>query len=273
MRATGLLCGWRRRSVRATVPLLALSLALTRPAFGVLPLPGAVPPGAPPEAPPAQPSAPHTGAAAAPGAAPPPYPAAPTPGAPAPGSTAPGGPPPPGYPYAPPTWPGVYVELHADNPHVRIDRVIDGGDALPVCATPCSRVLDRTILYIIEGDGVTPTSRFVLPHDRSRVTLDVHAGAWGQERLGRALAIGGSLFAFLGLTVVGNRLFNNDGQTHPGIGLIMLAIGIPVALTGLYLSSSARTSVASSSGATFSDARPAARKRPLVALTARGLEF
>jgi hypothetical protein len=74
--------------------------------------------------------------------------------------------------------------------------------------------------------------------------------------------------------VVGNgNLSNDSGQAHPGIGLIMLAIGLPVGAIGLYVSSSAHTSVASSTGATFSDDHPSPRKRPLVALTPRGLEL
>jgi hypothetical protein len=178
-------------------------------------------------------------------------------------------------PHAPRGWQAVFVDLRADNPRVRIDRVIDG-EAIAVCAAPCSRVLDRSGVYIIEGDGVTPTARFVFPDDENRVTLDVHAGSWGRKTLGNALAIAGGLAALLGLEVAGDEnlsLPDNSEENRATIGLVMLAIGIPVVLTGLYLSSSARTSVASSTGATFSDERPPPRKRPVVALTPRGLEF
>jgi hypothetical protein len=218
-------------------------------------------------------------AAPAPALAPAPAPANPAPVLPAPPPLV--GPPPvlapvpyASYPPAPP--PGVFVEVRADDPRVRIDRVMLDGVPVPVCAAPCRQVLDRSSAYLLQGDGVVATSPFLLPDGSNQVVLDVHAGSRTKRMLGVALLVVGAgvtLVGFGGVSL-GGTFRGERGRREERNGLIMMGIGIPVAIVGWVLFRSARTSVVSSSGATFSDRGPRPRAPlPRLALTADGLSF
>jgi hypothetical protein len=179
---------------------------------------------------------------------------------------------------------GVLVELHTDDPNTRIDRVV-GNATTPVCFAPCRKRLDRNNLYVIEGDGLRSTSQFLLPDDHDQVTLDVHAGSSARLAGGVVLMIGGGIVSYIGLLVweVGTlshglaSYSNGDTRNSRSVadtGLVMMAIGIPATILGIYFAATTHTSVVSSSGATFTqDSPPPSRKRPLFALTPRGLEF
>ena len=200
---------------------------------------------------------------------------------------APGGGPPVSSPYAPewgarntgPAAPrAVYVELRADDPRTRIDRV-GGGPPIPVCVAPCLRWLDPQGTYVITGDGVRTTARFMLPDDRTSVTLDVHAGSTSRLGVGALLSGGGLITAYIGglvwetgtLEKLGQG--SGDPQRTVDLGLTLLGIGIPAALLGVYLVATCHTSVTSSTGSTFTQQAPPRRARPRVALTPRGLAF
>lgn len=253
----------------------------------------AEPAGSPPAAAPAQPApaqgewqpvAPTVTPYAPPGSAP-------TPGsAPAPGyAPPPGNAPPPGYPpqgYYPPPGAGwgappaprwVAVDVRSDDPRVRIDRVV-GDSRVPVCSTPCRKMLDTGSIYVIEGDGVRATRQFVLPDDRNAVTLDVQAGSSARFATGVILVGAGVVVSYVGALVweagtlsdLGSSSHTNAART----GGTMVLVGVPAALIGLYLTVTTHTSVSSSTGATFTlDAPPQPRRRPWIALTPRGLEF
>jgi len=211
----------------------------------------------------------------------------PPPGYPPPGYPPPAGYPPQGYP-APGAYPGwgpppvprwVFVELNSDDPRARIDRVI-GNNRVPACYAPCRKMLDTTSIYVIGGDGVRTTSQFVLPDDRDKVTLDVQAGSSARMAGGIVLLGAGVVVSYLGLPVweagqisqidsSGNSSSNGTVRT----GETMVLVGVPAVILGLYLTITTHTTVNSSTGSTFTQDAPRPRKRPWIALTARGLEF
>ena len=260
---------------------------------GAQPVPAAGAPAPPAAAAPApyQPNqaAPPSGPPTAPWVAP--YPPPPGGGYPYPGAPPPGG----GYPYPgapPPGWGPpyggggrlVYVELTSDDPRTRIDRVV-GGARVPACFAPCQKMLETNTLYVIEGDGIRSTSQFMLPDDRPSVRLDVQAGptsrlAGGVVLMGLGIAtlyIGAVVWEFGAVQNASANSFGSSTDTRDNsravsIGKTMVIIGIPAALVGLYLAVTTRTSVNSSTGATFTRAPPPRRRLP-IALTPRGLEF
>jgi hypothetical protein len=192
----------------------------------------------------------------------------------------------PGAPagYGPPDGGFIRVDVKADGPGVRLDRVVGPGATVPVCFAPCTRVLPRNNLYVIQGDGVRTTSQFLLPDDRPDVTLKVHAGSTARQTGGAALLVGGIVAAYVGLitTEVGlaAQTFNDGTQTSnrstgtATAGAGILVVGIAAAIGGLVMVLGSSTRVDSSTGATFTNAEPP-RKRPrsAVAVTANGLEF
>jgi len=172
----------------------------------------------------------------------------------------------------------IYVDLEADNPNVRIDRMV-GNLSVPVCLAPCRRPLPRDGIYVIQGDGVPATSRFQLPDDRQQVTLDVHAGSSGRRMAGATLIVAGVVAAYAGLLVAGNLSNGSDTSSSDGtrgpsswaVGL--LGGGLVATFAGLYLCMTTHTTVVSSTGNTFTVAPAAPRKHSRFALTPRGLEF
>jgi hypothetical protein len=172
--------------------------------------------------------------------------------------------------------PRVLFELRADNPRTRLERVEVGGTT-PVCSAPCRRSLDPGKVYVIAGDGIRATSRFMLP-DRDMVTMDVRAGSTVQLGLGSVLIGAGVVSAAAGVFVWEIGVLTsldapNDSHHTEHVGIGMIAVGVPVALIGAFLAVTSHTSVTSSSGVSFTrDDRPV-RAPPRIALTARGLEF
>ena len=271
---------WDDATVRARLLCGVLGVAVpvaTAHAETALPLPSAVPqpqasggspdPWTSPDAPAAYPQGGY--APVAPGANP-------APGAP-PGAFPPG--------YAPPEGGFIRVDMRADAPGVRLDRVVGPGATVPVCLAPCSRVVARNNLYVIQGDGVRTTSQFLLPDDRPDVTLTVHAGSTGRQAGGAVLMAGGVVAAYVGLLTVEIGLASGalaDGTGGSGtrsdrtatIGAGILGVGLAAAIGGIYLVMTSSTKVNSSTGSTFTKSeRSPARPRSAVALTARGLEF
>jgi hypothetical protein len=171
---------------------------------------------------------------------------------------------------------GVFVELRADAPGVRIDRYVRGGAMITVCSTPCRRVLPRDGLYVIDGAGIRTTSRFSLPDYRRQLILDVKAGSAAQNVGGGVLIVGGVLALFFDLLsgpgpdapVESNASSIGDGTR------VALLIGGALAVTlGTYLTLTSKTTVTSSSGTTFTRAGATRRPRATIAVTPRGLEF
>jgi hypothetical protein len=176
---------------------------------------------------------------------------------------------------------GVYVELRASSPNVRIERVI-GQLRVPVCYAPCRLVLPRSNVYVIGGNGVQPSSQFVLPDDRPQVTLDVQAGSSARMAGGGILAGVGLLTAYAGLIILAANdarnpptTFTQDGTRPPstGTGTVLLLGGLTVGVVGLYMALGTHTIVRSSTGSVFTESPRRALKPPAIAFTSRGLEF
>jgi len=174
---------------------------------------------------------------------------------------------------------GVYVELRANSPNVRIERLA-GHLRVPVCYAPCRQVLPINEVYAIGGNGVRSTSNFTLPNDRPQVTLDVQAGSSAALAGGAILMAGGVaavyvgyfVFVFGSLSAIDEPSNSTTPHHTNAAGLALVVGGAVVAGIGLVMALGARTTVRSSTGNEFSQS-PRRRQRPAIALTPRGLEF
>jgi hypothetical protein len=173
---------------------------------------------------------------------------------------------------------GVFVELRADAPGVWIDRYVGDGARVTVCSAPCRRVLPRDGLYVIDGVGIRTTSRFSLPEDQRQLILDVKAGSAAQNVGGAFLVVGGGatiLFALVAGGPPGPDASVQSSGSMIGDGTrvaLLVGGGLAVAL-GAILSLTSKTTVTTSSGATFTRARVTRRPRAPIAVTPHGLEF
>jgi hypothetical protein len=171
--------------------------------------------------------------------------------------------------------------MSSDDPRTRLDRVVAGAGSVPVCFAPCNKMLETNSLYIIQGDGVRATTRFMLPDDRDEVTLDVQAGSTARVAGGAILLGAGLISAYIGALVwSAGSISNTNGFDQPGsgnnaisVGRTMVVVGLGGAAVGLYLALSSHTTVNSSTGSTFTRDTTRPRAWPLLALTPRGLEF
>lgn len=171
----------------------------------------------------------------------------------------------------------IQVDIKADESGVRLDRVQGDGVTRPVCVAPCSRLVPRNNLYVINGDGIRTTSQFLLPDDRNQVTLDVKVGSSARHGGGAALLVVGGVVAYVGLISLGGAAGSTGSQADnkaATIGGGLLVGGLAAAIAGVYLVMTSSTKVISSTGSTFTEddhARP--RAKSTVALTPRGLTF
>jgi hypothetical protein len=147
------------------------------------------------------------------------------------------------------------VELRADDPRVRIERLVGEGQTQPICSAPCRQPLDPRALYVIGGDGIPATRPFALPDDQQQLILSVRPGS-------RAKQIGGGVLLGVGATatVLGFLLAPGDppSQSSDRMGsvngwpIVVGVTGIAVGLVGAYLLLwSGQTRVESSSGRSF----------------------
>lgn len=169
----------------------------------------------------------------------------------------------------------VVVDLQSVDGSVRIDQLLVDGTSLPICAVPCRKALPRDGRYVIRADGLPGTSPFLLPDDRSDLTLVVKPGSRRGRIAGMTLALVGAAAIFVGYAFSGG---DPDPHAPPSPlrpwGLLIGLGGISLGGVGAGIWLSSETRVWSSSGRTFATASPPApRKRPALALTARGLEF
>jgi hypothetical protein len=176
---------------------------------------------------------------------------------------------------------GVEIELRANAPAVRIDRLVDGV-AVPACVAPCVCVLPRDGTYVIDGPGVRPTKPFMLaPNRYARTTLDVRAGSNLRFGAGVGATAAGAL-AFLGGSVAMVVVGFHDLATRPDDAppdpwmrrlLVTSLVGIPVILTGVVLVLTSPTRVTTSNDVSFSLHSPQRIRARRLVLTPRGLEF
>jgi hypothetical protein len=139
----------------------------------------------------------------------------------------------------------------------------------------------RNGLYVIQGEKIRTTSQFLLPDDRSDVTLTVQAGSAMRMGGGAALLLAGGILGYLGLLAAELGLAvsslapgggNSDSAAVTAAGLGALAVGMGAVIGGVYLILTSRTNVTSSTGSTFTN-RDRPRARSAVALTPNGFAF
>ncbi len=171
---------------------------------------------------------------------------------------------------------GVRVEVRADKPGVRIDRITADGSSTTVCFAPCLRVLARDGVYVIGGAGIRSTSQFALPRDHHQLVLDVEAAASARSVAGGLLVTTGGL-ALLFDVLSGPKPdapVNASGSSiDDGIRTAMLVGGVLALSLGIYFVATSHTKVTTSSGVTFTRADAPRRSRTPIAFTSRGLEF
>jgi hypothetical protein len=169
---------------------------------------------------------------------------------------------------------GVVVDLESYDRTVRIDMVMGDGTTSPMCSVPCRKALPRAALYVIRSDALAATSPFLLPSDRSDLTLSVRPGSRAGRIAGMSLLAAGAVAMVVGFMFSPADNFDDKAAHPPPAWPAILGLGGIVAGTvGAVIWWRSEPRVSSSSGRTFSEAPRAPRRRPALALTARGLEF
>ena len=151
---------------------------------------------------------------------------------------------------------GVRVRIATDDPRVTLFRLIDRIDVgeafvagvafipvivmskqpVPECEAPCDKSVDPRFAYLVAGKGITPSSPFAFPRGPSAYDLKVDAGSSSAHTAGVILTTAGICLAGLGGAFLAVDAVGSDGSTGVttaaaiggGVGLISLAIGIPL---------------------------------------------
>ena len=130
--------------------------------------------------------------------------------------------------------PTAYVTLQSGNPAVTLDEILSegaygGGYATPTgygsvtlvgsswrtkCTVPCEDRLSLNARYRIGGEGVQPSSTFVLPQTKTPLVLHVDAGSLAANRWGRVLTLFGIVGVALGGTLLGAGALVGRGAYH-----------------------------------------------------------
>jgi hypothetical protein len=179
-----------------------------------------------------------------------PYPPA-APYAPAPPPAAPYAPTPVPYsPYAAPSYRlappmhGPVVEMTTDNDYARLQ--IMQFKWRDVCRAPCGVPVDPNGIYRIGGGTVRPSESFSMPRASGTVQLDTQVGSTVRHWVGVGLSIGGGVAAAFGGAMyaigsdiqpdpysgnAGRDFFHTFGLIYLGAGVLLAAIGIPLAMS------------------------------------------
>jgi len=107
-----------------------------------------------------------------------------------------------------------------------------------VCVSPCQVDLDRFSTYRVAArNGVSGSRSFTLPQQSDAITLKIEAGNLMAHRAGGALAGAGLAAVVVGIALVaGEGIFTDEdkartaGYITGGAGLVVLAVGLPLAL-------------------------------------------
>ncbi len=106
------------------------------------------------------------------------------------------------------------------------------------CVTPCQVDLDRFSTYRVAArNGVSASRSFTLPQSSDAIQLKVDAGDLLGHRVGITMATAGFAAVIVGAALVaGEGIFTDEtkardaGYVTGGAGLLVMAIGIPIAL-------------------------------------------
>lgn len=186
------------------------------------------------------------------------------PAAPAPAA----GPPAPGAPAAD----GVVVHLDADNPQATLQRragtasfviatsrgtaTAQGESWEDVCVTPCDTRIAKNQTVRVAGDGVTPSSNFVLARDAKldakTGNLGVRTGGVWLASLGIAAAVTGGVM----LLVQSNVPSNGHEIFSPGLMYGLIGGGLVATGAGIAMIISSGTSVKDDQGSAVARLSP-----------------
>ncbi len=109
----------------------------------------------------------------------------------------------------------------------------------PVCTVPCRAFLAPGVSYRFIAPGMTPSAPFALS-GTSEADVKVHGGSWAPYVTGVVLTILGAVYVPVGGgLLVGQEAFGDDksralapvGATLLGVGLVSLAVGLPLWLS------------------------------------------
>lgn len=107
-----------------------------------------------------------------------------------------------------------------------------------VCVAPCKVDLDRYSSYrVARANGIPSTHEFTLPPNAQSLNLKVEPGNLAWNRVGTRLAATGTAAAIVGgALIIGAAKFDDEkdvrvgGIVTAGAGLLLLAVGIPLAI-------------------------------------------
>jgi TPR repeat protein len=159
---------------------------------------------------------------------------------------------------------GVKIKMDTDNSQVTLEHVLSESVqmqqvgkysvAVPVvatstvCAAPCDTTLDPNWKYRVAGNGVSPSSSFMLgAHQGDALTLKVRPGSHGSQVTGVWLTATGIVFAIIGAVVLPVGLAQGKAPAA-AVGGGSLAIGAATLIPGIVLLSGSSTRVTTDSG-------------------------
>jgi TPR repeat protein len=159
---------------------------------------------------------------------------------------------------------GVKIKLDTDNSQVTLEHVVSESVqmqqvgkysvAVPVvatttvCAVPCDSSLDPNWKYRVAGNGVSPSSSFMLGAQQGdSLTLRVHAGSHSTQVAGVSLTATGIVFAIIGAVVLPLGIAQSKTPAE-GVGGGSLGIGVAALIPGIVLLARSSTHVTTDSG-------------------------
>jgi hypothetical protein len=143
---------------------------------------------------------------------------------------------------APPN--GPVVRLNADKPAARLQMMrLRWTD---VCVSPCGVAVDPSGTYRVGGGSIRPSEEFRMPRPAGTVLVQAEVGSTVKHWVGIGMLAGGAGLALGGLLyyatasstttnafgdTVSSDTYKAVGITYMVIGVIVAAIGIPLAMS------------------------------------------
>lgn len=153
--------------------------------------------------------------------------------------------------------PCILLRVETKDPGVAVARVLPDGTHQPLCAAPCSQLVDRRDIFVLNEDGRARSPALSLPESDREITLSVRRRSGGLQRTGEALIALGFAAQFIGFLAVGgdpapaDMMMDRASSPRDGRFLALGLGGIVAAGVGLYLVLRGRGRVDSSTGNSF----------------------
>lgn len=143
---------------------------------------------------------------------------------------------------------GPVVELSADDGNATIEKrtgttapslgiletgILSVGQWQHACVAPCQMRLDPRFTYRVAGDGLVPTSSFVLPRGEDRVRIDAKMGSSPARVSGMILTgAGAAAIALGGAALIASPILASEDAGSEGFRTAVLAGGIGAVSVG-----------------------------------------